>query len=159
MDGLVGRQGLESVVPIGEALDALGIQLVQHHAANWPLCDLVEFIIVVKDVRQVEQLEFLDTQGAELGQRRCQHLHGANLQRFHLFLVLVERAVGIDLDLDLALGQLFSFLLEVFRRMAFGCVIGHHVAELDDDRLLGQSQQRERSESQAQCNSAKFHGV
>jgi hypothetical protein len=56
--------------------------------------------VVVEDEGQVEDLEFLDAQRAELGQRRRQHLHRAELQGLHLFLVLVQRAVGVDLDLD-----------------------------------------------------------
>jgi hypothetical protein len=44
---------------------------------------------VVEDVGEIEGLEFLDAERAELGQRRRQHLHGTELQRLHLFLVLV----------------------------------------------------------------------
>jgi hypothetical protein len=103
----------------------------------------VQVGVVVEDVGQVEGLELLDAQRAELGQRRGQHLHGAELQRLHLFLVLVQRAVGVDLDLDLALGQLLGLLGEELRRLALGRIGGHHVAELDDDRGL-QCDHRER---------------
>jgi hypothetical protein len=66
---------------------------------------LCSSVVVVEDVGQVEEFEFLDAQRTELGQRRGEHLHGAELQCFHFFLVLVQRRVGVHLDLDLALGQ------------------------------------------------------
>ena len=78
----------------------------------------------------------LHAQRAELGQRRRQHLHRAQLQRLHLLLVLVQRAVRIDLDLDPALGALLGQLLEALGALALGRVDGDDVAELDDDRRL-----------------------
>ena len=69
---------------------------------------------VGQDVGQIEHLELLDADRAELGVRRRQHLHRAELQRLQLFLVLVERRVRIDFDLDLAVGVLLRQLLELF---------------------------------------------
>jgi hypothetical protein len=82
----------------------------------------VQLGVVVEDEGQVEDLELLRAQRPEFRQRGCQHLHGAELQRFHLFLVLVERRVGIDLDLDLALGQFRGALGEELGGLALGRV-------------------------------------
>ena len=89
-----------------------------------------------EDVGQVEGLEFLDAERAELADRRRQHLDGAELERFELFLVLVELAVGIDLDLDAAVRALLGELLEFLGGLALGRVQCHDVAELDDDRIV-----------------------
>ncbi len=113
LDRRIQREGLEAVVPEDQAADALGLQLGQQLLADRTLGDLVQVVVVVEDEGQVEDLEFLDAERAELGQRRGQRLHGAELQRLHFFLVLVQRRVGIDLDLDLALGQLFRLLGEI----------------------------------------------
>ena len=108
-------------------------------------CDLVGFsglmLAVVEDEGQIEHFELLHAQRAELGQRRCQHLHRAELQRFHLFLVLVQRAVGVHLDLDLALGQLIGLLGKELGSLALGGVLRHDVAELDDGLRLSQEQE------------------
>ena len=71
-------------------------------------------------IRQIEHLEFLDADRAELGVRRRQHLHRAELQRLELFLVLVELRVRIDFDLHLAVGVLLGQFLELFGAMPFG---------------------------------------
>jgi hypothetical protein len=113
------------------------LQLLEQLGAHGALGDGVQVVVVVEDEGQVEDLELLHAQRAELGQRGRQHLHRAQLQGLHLFLVLVELAVGIDLDLDLALGQLGRALGEELGRLALGRVGGHHVAELDDDGRLG----------------------
>ena len=99
--------------------------------------------------------------GPELGQRRCEHLHRAELQRLHLLAVLEERAVGIDLDLDAALGAFLGQLLEVLGALALGRVERDDVAELDDDRLLraddtGRSHHCRGSERD---DETKLHGI
>jgi hypothetical protein len=45
--------------------------------------------------------------------------------------------LAIDLHLDLAAGQFGGALGEELRRLALGRVARHHMAELDDERLLG----------------------
>ena len=102
----------------------------------------MQFGVVVEDVRQVEEFELLDAERTELGQRGGEHLHGAELQRFHLFLVLVQRRVGVDLDFDLALGQFRGALGKELGSLTLGRVERHDMAELDDDRLLRESRQR-----------------
>jgi hypothetical protein len=135
---LVGAQRLEAVVPEGQALDAAALELGEQLPADRPCGHAVQLVVVVEDEGQVEDLELLGAQRAELGQRRRQHLHRAELQRLHLFLVLVERAVGVDLDLDLAAGQLGGALgEELGKGLALGRVVGDNMAELDDQRLLG----------------------
>src|SRR6201999_1859462 len=59
------------------------------------------------------------------------------LQRLDLFLVLVERGVRVNLDLDLAVGVLLGKLLELERALALRRVVGDDVAELDDDGIVG----------------------
>ena len=59
------------------------------------------------------------------------------MQRLDLFLVLVERRVGIDLDLDLAVGVFLGELLKFERAFSLRRVIGYDVTEFDDDLALG----------------------
>ena len=90
-----------------------------------PLRHLVHLLEVVEQVRQVERLVVLQAHGAELAEGRRQHLEAlAELQGLELFLVLVEAAVRVELDLDAALGAIFDQLLRVLRRLAFGRVGG-----------------------------------
>ena len=130
----------------------LGQQLLADRSGR----HLVQVVVIAEDERQVEDLELLDAERAELGQRRRQHLDGAQLQRFHFFLVLVERRIGVNLDLDPALGQFRRLLGEHFRRLAFRRIDGDDVAELDDDRLLGIDGQRQRRRQTGQSAVAKF---
>ena len=92
-------------------------------------------LLVGEHVGQIEHLELAHAQRAELRHRRREHLHRAQLQRFEFLAVLVELAVGIDLDLHPALGLGFGQFLEPERALALGRVVGDDVAELDDDRL------------------------
>ena len=112
------------------------LELLEQRRADRALGDLVQFLEVVEHVGQVEHLELAHAQRAELRDRRRQHLHRAQLQRFHLLAVLEQRAVRIDLDLDAALGALLGELLELLGALALRRVLGDDVAELDDDRLL-----------------------
>ena len=96
----------------------------------------MQLIIVVEDVRQIKHLELFHAQRTKLGQRWCQHLDGTQLQRFHLFLVFIQGAVGVHFHLHFALGVLLGLLLEVFSGQSFRGVIRHNMAELDDNRLL-----------------------
>ena len=132
LEGNVGREGLEAIVPVGQALDATRFQLGQQGSAHRALGDLVQIGRVIKNEREVKGFELFHAERAKLGERRGQHLYRTHLQGFHFFLVLVQGAVGIDLDLDLALGQLGCLLGKKYRGLAFGRVSGHHVAELDD---------------------------
>ena len=134
---LVGRHDLEAVIPECQAGNALGVELLQHALADRAFGHAVQRLLAGEQIRQVEHLEFLYAQRAELGQRRRQHLDRAQLQRFELFLVLVQLAVRIDFDLDAPAGGLFGQHLEALGRLALGRVGGHHVAELDDDGGLG----------------------
>lgn len=102
---------------------ALALELGEQALAHFTIGDSAEGGVVLEQEGQVEDLEFLDAQRAELGQRRGQHLHAAELQRFQLFqlfLDFVELAVGVDLDLDAALAALFRQLLEAFSTLALG---------------------------------------
>jgi len=58
--------------------------------------------------------------GPNLGERRRQHLHGAELQRFQFFLVLKQLAVGINLHLDLAVGVFAGEFLNLSAARPFG---------------------------------------
>ena len=113
-----------------------------------------------KNVRQVEHLELFDAERAELGERRRQHLHRAELERLQLLVVLVELRVRIDLNLDLAVGVLLGQFLEFQRAFALRRVGRHHVAELDDDRALRQRRRGERQrQGGAQNHCGFFHGL
>jgi hypothetical protein len=96
----------------------------------------VQLGVVVEDIGQIEDLELAHAERPELGERRGEHLHRPELQRLHLLAVFEQRAVGVNLDLDAALGPLLGEFLEVLGALALGGVDGHHVAELDDDGLL-----------------------
>jgi hypothetical protein len=105
--------------------------------AHRPVGHRAEGLGVLEQKGQIEDLEVLHPQRPELGQRGRQHLHAAELQSLQLFLVLVELAVGVELDLDLAARLGLGQLLEAQRALALGRVGRHHVAELDDDGRLG----------------------
>ena len=92
--------------------------------------------VAVEQVGQVEGLELLDADRTELGQRGREQLHGAELHGLELLLVLVQRRVGVDLDLDLALGEFAGALGEELGGLALGRVVGDDMAELEDDRAL-----------------------
>jgi hypothetical protein len=120
---------------------------------------------VVEDEWQVEDLELPDAERAELGERRREHVHRAELQRLELLLVLVEGRVRVNLDLDAALGQLGGALGEEVGRLALGRLVGDDVAELDDDRRLrvragdcerSDERRGERHHAAARCSC--FHG-
>ncbi len=136
MHRLVRRHDLEAVVPIGQPLDALGLELGEQALPDRPLGDASKRRLVRNDVGQIEHLEFLDPERAELGERGRQHLHRAELQRFEFFLVLVELRIRVDFDLDLAVGVFFRQFLELECAFALRRVGRDHVAEFDDDRLL-----------------------
>jgi hypothetical protein len=81
------------------------------------------------------------------------------LQGLHLLAVLEQRAVGVELDLDPALGALLGELLEELGALALGRLDRYDVTELDDDRLLRVRQtdgQRDRGDSTQQHMA--FHG-
>jgi hypothetical protein len=113
-----------------------GASLANSSLATLPF-DARERRLVGDDVRQIENLELLDAERTEFRQRGRQHLHGAELQRLKLFLVLVERRIGKHLDLDLSAGIFLRQLLEFQRALPFRSIRRHHMTELDDDRLLG----------------------
>jgi hypothetical protein len=58
------------------------------------------------------------------------------LQRLELFFVLVELAVGVNLNLDPTVGAFLGKLHQFQGRLALGRVWGNDVAELDDDRFV-----------------------
>ena len=152
---LVGAHLLEAVVPIGKTGHALGVQELEQLRAERAVGDFAQRLQVGKDVGQIEYLEFLDPDRAELRVRRRQHLHRAELERLQLFLVLVELRVRIDFDLDLAGGIFLGQFLELFGRQSLRRIGCHHVAELDHDRRLrrgrsGQGQCRDRCRGQNQ---------
>ena len=153
---LVGAHLLETVVPVSKPGHALRIQKLQQPGAERTVGDLTQRLQVGEDIGQIEHLEFPDADRAELGVRRRQHLHRAELQRLQLFLVLVELRVGIDFDLDLAVGVFLGQFLELFCRKAFWRVGRNHVAELDDDRIVrqcgpGQSERCDRRRVKPRC--------
>src|ERR1019366_4982103 len=143
---LVGGHLLEAVVPIGETGHALWLEQLEQFGAKRPVGDFAQGCEVRKDVGKIEHLELPDADRAELGVRRRQHLNRAELERLQFFLVLVERRIRIDLDLDLAAGIFLREFLELFGGGTFRRVGGDDVAELDDDRRL-----RRRGSYQSQC--------
>ena len=147
----VGRGHVEAVVPIGETGDALGLQLLEQPLADRPLHGLGVGRLILEQPRQIERLELLGAERGEFRGRGREHLHRAELQRLDLFLVLVERGVRVDFDLDLAVGVLLGELLELQRALALRRVVGDDVAELDDDRVVGQGGARSHREWRPQC--------
>ena len=135
-EGLVGREFLEAVEPVGEPDDAFRLEQLEETLADRAFDDPLERPLVVEHVGQIEHLELAHAQGAELRHRRREHLHRAQLQRLELLAVLVELAVGVDLHLHPTLGLRLGKLLEADRALAFGRLIGDDVAELDDYGLL-----------------------
>ena len=125
------------MVPIAEAADALGLELLEQPLADRPLHGLVVGLFVLEQPGQIERLEFLDAERRKFRGRRRKHLHRAELQRLDFFLVLEQLRVRVDLDLDLAVGVLLGEFLEFERALALRRVVGDDVAEFDDDRPLG----------------------
>ena len=76
--------------------------------------------LVGKNEGQIEDFEVPHAERPELGERGRQHLHGAELQGFELFLVLVELRVGIDLNPDLAGRVFLGKFLELVGGLALG---------------------------------------
>jgi hypothetical protein len=126
---LVGAHLLEAIVPVGETGHALGIEQPQQTLAKRAGGDFTQRCLARKNIGQIEHLEFLDAHRAELGIRRSQHLHRAELQRLELFLVLVERRVMVDVDFDLTVGVFLAEFLELLRSLALGRVGRDNVAE------------------------------
>jgi hypothetical protein len=145
---LVRAHLLEAVVPERQALDALGVELVEQLLADRALRDEVGLLEAVEQVGQVEGLEIAQPHRAELAQRRREHLHRAELQRLELLLVLVERAGRVDLDLHAALGVLLGVLLEVLEGLVLRRVRRVHVADLDHDRRHGRLRRGQAAEHQ-----------
>jgi len=67
---------------------------------------------------QVRNLDISQTEPAETGQRRRQHLQRADRQGFEWFLVVVKRAVRVHLDLHAGFAALLGEMLESFRAFA-----------------------------------------
>jgi hypothetical protein len=133
----VGRHHLEAVVPVARPVMPFGSSFFSRPRPIWPFGHRIQRGLGRENIRQVEGLEFLHAERAELGQRRRQHLHRAQLQGFQLFLVLVQLAVRVDFHLDPPARQLFGQHLEAFGGLPFRRVGRDHVAELDDDGGLG----------------------
>ena len=127
---------MKAVVPVGEPEDALRFQLLGQPRAHGTLHGSGVGRLVPEQPGQVERLEFLRPEGCELCRGRRQHLHGAELQRLDLLLVLVQRGVRIDFDADFAIRVLFGELLELQRALSFWGIRGHDVAEFDVDLRL-----------------------
>ena len=157
----VGAHLLEAVIPIGQAGNALALEHLEQLLANAPLRHVVQVFLVIEDVGQVEHFERAHAERPELGHRRREHLDAAELQHLHLFTILVQRAIGVHVNLDPALGARFGEFLEFQRALAFGCVLRHHVAELDDDRLLGirRAYRKRRNQSCDQDFTFQIHGA
>ena len=133
---------MKTVVPERKSGDALRLQLAHEQLPDRAFRDLGVGRLVREHERQVERFEFLGVEWCEFRGRRCQHLHGAELQRFDLFFIFVQLRVWIDLNLDLAVAVLLGKLLELQRSLALRRIVGHDMAELDDDRGLGPKRQR-----------------
>ena len=133
---LVRAHLLEAVVPIGQAGDPLLVEQAEELLAERAVGHLPQRREVRENVREIENLEFLDADRAELGERRRQHLHRTELQRLEFFLVLVELRVRINLDLHLAVGVFRREFGEFLRSQSLRRVRRDNVAEFDDDRLL-----------------------
>ena len=128
-----GRELLQAVVPVGQAVDAVIGHGAQQLARGLALLETLQRLGVIEQERQIEHLQFLGV-GRELRHRRRQQLHLVVEQRLHLVGVAHQRRVRIDLDLHLAGHTLLDQLLEQQRPLALGGVVRHHVGELDDDR-------------------------
>ena len=106
------------------------------HLPTSPFMTLAYVRLILEQPRQIERLEFLGAERGELRGRGSEHLHGAELQGFDLFLVLEQLRVRIDFDLDLAAGVFLGEFLELERAFALRRVVRHDVAVFDDDRGL-----------------------
>jgi len=102
LSGLFAVNSLKAVEPVREPGDALGLEQLEQARPDRP-STTSRASLVGEHVRQVEHLELAHAERPELGHRGREHLHRAELQRLELLAVLVELAVGIDLDLDPAL--------------------------------------------------------
>jgi hypothetical protein len=155
--GVLAEKDLKPLSQKARPLMPLGSSLASSAAPIGPCVTLCSSAVVVEDVGEVEDLELLDPERAELGQRGRQHVHRAKLQGFQLFLVLVKRAVGIDLNFGFALGQLCRFLGKELRGLALGRIGSHDMAELDDDWRLGQGDGGKHGGRQSDEQGRQFH--
>ena len=139
MQGLVGRELFEAVVPIGQAEDVFILHRGQQLLALGRL-ETVDGGQIVEQERQVVDLHLLGVV-LEFGQGRGQHLHITQQQCFHFLAIAKQRRVRVHLDLDLAGQALFSKFFEQQRALAFRGVFSNHVGELDHNRVcrLGQA--------------------
>ena len=127
---LVGREDLEAVVPVGQAGDATRLQ----DSAAWHprgRSFIADRRGCLEDEGQIEHFELpsrprpnLARDGASICTRPSWH--------FHLFLVLVQRAVGVHLDLDRPLVGSLAFLAKSSAAGPLGCPARHW---LNDDGL------------------------
>jgi len=135
-DGWIGRQLLETVIPVGQPVDAPIGHRAQQLAAGFALLETRDGRLVVEQERQVEHFQ-LRRIFDELGQRGRQHLHLVVQQCLHLVGVADQRRIRVHLDLDLAGQALAHQLLEQQRALALRRVVADHVGELDDDGFRG----------------------
>ncbi len=140
---LVGRQLLHAVVPVAEPDQPAVGHRRQQRLARRARLEAVDGIDVVEQERQVEDLDLLRV-AVELRQRRRDQLHVAQQQRLELLGVAEQLRAREHLHLHLAGQLLLGQLLELERALALRRVLRHDVAELDHDRLLGRSGQRQR---------------
>src|SRR5690606_16381196 len=129
---LVGRQLLETVMPVGQTGDVLILHRGQQALPGGALLEAVDGRHVVEQERQVEDLDLLGVV-LEFGQRWGDQLYVAEQQRLHFLAIAEQRGVRVDLDAYLVAQALFGQLLEQQGTLALGCVFGDDVGELDDD--------------------------
>jgi DNA-binding MarR family transcriptional regulator len=136
---------LDAVVPVAETQQATIAHRRQQRLALRAGLEVIDRLDVREHEREVEDLQFLGV-AVELRQRRRDQLHVAEQQRLELLGVAEKLRAGEDLHLHLARQLLLGEFLELERPLAFGRVLRHDMAELDDNRCLRQAgcRQRER---------------
>ena len=130
--------------------------MLVHLLADGAVEHLVGVLVAVHEVGKLEELE--DVHGVFPEISRHGHLDGAELHSLDEFLLRSELAVGVDLDLELAVGLLFDHGLEGFIQDLVGEILrGEIVGDLDDLRRRSGPDERNENNKREEQDTGTFH--
>ena len=141
---LVGRELLHAVVPVGEPDQPLSVIDVEE---LWPVglvLEAVDRVDVVEQERQIEHLELLACSWSNFDSDGAISWTSPSSSASISLSSPYSCEFGKTSHLTLPASFFSTSSLNFSARLALGRVLGDHVAELDHDRLLGRSGQRQR---------------
>ena len=139
--GQVGG-GADGVNAVGGAAGAvIGVAQADKAVAGDPLADLAAQVAVqgvkgaLRILEQIGHIQHADllVVGGQHGGGGQRHLDGAHGHSLAQLLVAAQLGVGIDLNVDAAVGLLLDLLLKLQQGLVGGAVLGLHVGHLQDD--------------------------